>query len=252
MDNRFLEVATSAAKEAGKILMSHYGNADVTFKNERFDVGSMVTLADQESETNIVETLKRQFPTHGVCGEEGTSINRTADYVWFIDPLDGTSNFTRNIPLFGVSLGLTHKGEPIVGVLYFPTLNLLVSAAKNKGAYANGKKIQVSGRSLEKSLYYAGGKFNNKNQINNSLLENVGLVKIISASSFEFAQIAMGDAEIYYLVNSPHDVVAGVCIVREAGGRVTDQDGAPWKLDSKMILATNGTVHDQALHLIRG
>src|SRR3989338_3197958 len=192
-------VAITAAKGAGKILMSYFGNVAIEFKDTRFDVGSIVTKADRESEDIIVSIIKSHFPEHGIYGEEGTNHNPNAEYVWYIDPLDGTSNFVRNIPLFGVSIGIVHKDKPVCGVLYFPALNLLVEAEVRKGAFANGEKIHVSERPLAQALYYSGGKFGRKFkgifQLNTAIANVCGLLKIIDASSYEFAQIAMGDAE---------------------------------------------------------
>lgn len=241
-----LEIAISAAKEAGQILMKYYAETiEIQLKNDHYDVGSIVTKADLESEEKIISILKESFPDHGIYGEESEGFNMEADYVWYIDPLDGTSNFTRHIPLFGISIGLIYKGESVLGVLYFPALDLLVSAEKDKGCTVNGLATKVSERPMIQSLYYSGGKFKGNPQIETRISDRCGLVKIIDSSSYEFAQIAMGDAEIYYLVNSPHDVVAGVCIVQEAGGLVTDAQGNPWRLDSDMILVTNGLVHQE-------
>lgn len=246
------ETAVMAAKEAGKILMDYFGNVTAEFKDSNFDIGSIVTKADRESEHCIVAIIKNNFPDHGIYGEEYTEENTSAEYVWYIDPLDGTSNFVRNISLFGISVGIVRNGQPICGVLYFPALDLLVEAERGKGAFANGKKITVSTRPLAQALYYSGGKYKDKLQLQSGIADACGLVKIIDASSYEFAQIAMGDAEIYYLDNIPHDVVAGICIVREAGGIVTDGKGGEWQLSSKDILATTPAIHGELLPIIRG
>ncbi len=242
-----------AAKKAGDILMNNYAKTmRVELKDKVYDVGSIVTKADLESEEKIIEILKDKFPNFGIYGEESSSmsINMDSDFVWYIDPLDGTSNFTRHLPLFGISIGLVHLGQPILGVLYFPVLNLLLYAEKGKGCFANDRLVKVSKRLLSESLYYAGGKFKGQQQIEPQIAQKCGLVKIIDSSSYEFAQIAMGDAEIYYLANIPHDVVAGVCIIREAGGVVTDGLGSPWQINSKMILATNGLSHQEIINSI--
>ncbi|QQR82190.1 inositol monophosphatase [Candidatus Campbellbacteria bacterium] len=241
-----------AVKAGGDVLMRYYGNVDTEFKGQGFDAASMVSRADRESEDVIVKIINANFPGHGIFGEEGTNENMSAEYVWYIDPLDGTSNFLRNIPLFGVSIGVTKDGSPVCGVLYFPALNLLVEASLGEGAYANNKQITVSERSLSQALYYSGGKYKSDhfNQIHSGLAATSGIIKIIDASSYELAQIAMGDAEIYFLDNVPHDVVAGVCIVREAGGVVTNEKGEPWTLDSKKILVTTEKLHKELLSII--
>src|SRR3989344_6175013 len=246
-----LDVAIRAAKEAGKILINYYGKVKTEYKNEYFDARSIVTQADLESEKKIVEILKESFPKHNIFSEELIRENNGSEYTWYIDPLDGTSNFTRNIPLFGISIGLIKNNQSVLGVLYFPALNLLLNAEKNKGAFANNRKIKVSDRELKKSLYYSGGYFKGKFGLEKSISDKVGVVKVIDASSYEFAQIAMGDAEIYYLTNVPHDVVAGVCIVREAGGKVSDGAGKSWSTNSKEILVTNGKVHKEVLGLLK-
>lgn len=243
-------IAIHAAREGGKALINYLGNVTTEFKDSGFDVGSIITKADRESEEAIVSIIKSQFPEHGIYGEEGTDYQPDAEYVWYIDPLDGTSNFVRNIPLFGVSIGIIFKGQPVCGVLYFPAINLLVEAETGQGTLANGKKINVSARPLAQALYYSGGKFKGVPQLNKGIADACGLVKVIDASSYEFAQIAMGDAEIYFLANVPHDVVAGICIVREAGGIVTDGKGGEWKLDSKEILATTVTIVDEVVSIL--
>lgn len=239
-----LKIAIKSAKEAGKILMKHYGKVQTGYKGKHFDAASVLTKADIESEKKIVEILKENFPSHNIFSEEKIKENNGSEYTWYIDPLDGTSNFTRNIPLFGISVGLIKNNQPVLGVLYFPALKLIVHAEKNKGAFANGKKVSVSNRELKKSLYYSGGYYKGKIQIEKLVADKVGLVKIIDASSYELAQIAMGDAELYILSNVVHDVAAGVIAVREAGGKVTDYDGSEWKVQSKGIVASNKTIHN--------
>ncbi len=247
------EVAITAAKKAGEILMHHYGNVAAEFKADGYDMVSLVTKADRESEDCIVALIREHFPEHGIYGEEGTNENTNAEYVWYIDPLDGTSNFIRNIPLFGISIGVIHNNESVCGILYFPSMDLLVEAETGKGAFANGTKISVSERPLTQALYYPGGKYKADylNQAHPAIVKACGLVKIIDASSFVLAQIAMGNAEIYFCTNVPHDVVAGVCIVQEAGGTVTDGEGGKWQLSSKEILATPPTIHGEVVSLLK-
>lgn len=245
-----IDIAINAAKEAGKILMKHYGKIQMEFKGEHFDAASILTQADIESEKKIVEILRKNFPNHNIFSEEEIQENNDSKYTWYIDPLDGTSNFSRNIPLFGISIGLTKDNQSILGVLYFPALNLLLRAEKNKGAFANDEKINVSSRELKKSLYYSGGYYKGKLQMEKNISDKVGLVKVIDASSYEFAQIAMGDAELYILANVPHDVAAGVIIVKEAGGKITDYDGSEWDIQSKGIVASNKIIHEEVIKLL--
>lgn len=243
-----LNIAINAAQEAGKILTGHYGKIKAEYKNEYFDVGSILTQADLESEKKIVEILKKDFPGHNIFSEEKIQENNDSEYTWYIDPLDGTSNFARNIPLFGISIGLVKNKKSVLGVLYFPALGLLLHAEEGKGAFANGEKISVSSRSMKESLYYSGGYYKGRLQMEKAVAEKVGMIKIIDASSYEFAQIAMGDAELYILANNiPYDVAAGVIIVKEAGGMVTDYAGAEWGPEAKGIVSSNGVVHEDVI-----
>jgi len=230
--------------------MDHFGNVSEIYKNDNYDAVSVLTKADTESEKKIIEIISKNFPNHNIHAEESGARQNNSEYTWAIDPLDGTSNFSRNIPLFGISIGLLKNDEAVLGVLYFPALGLLVSAEKDKGAFANDKKIHVSGRSIEQSLYYAGGYHKGVIQMEKNVSDKASLTKIIDASSYEFAQIAMGDAELYVLDNVLYDVAAGVIIVSEAGGKVTDYLGADWTPDSKGIVASNGKIHDEVIKLL--
>lgn len=246
-----LKTAIKAAKEAGEIAKADFGNVNTEFKGDVFEPSNIVTKTDVECEEVIVNILSKTFPSHNIFGEEKTDIKKNSPYTWYIDPIDGTSNFSRNIPLFGMSIGLTENDEPILGVLYFPMLDLLLYAEKGRGSFANNEKISVSKRPLNQSLYYAGSYYKKKLRLNRSVSDKVGILKMISCSSFALAQIAMGDAEIYLLTSIPHDVVAGVVIVEEAGGKVTDFEGNPWTIHSKNILVTNKNIHEEVVELIK-
>lgn len=243
----YLDIAIHAAEEAGNILMNYYGHVEMKSKDGAFGGASILTQADIESEKKIVEILKKHVPEHNIFAEEETQEHNNSEYTWYIDPLDGTSNFSRNIPLFGISIGLIKGVESILGVLYFPALDLLVKAEQGKGAFANDKQIHVSQRALKQSLYYSGGYYKGEMQLEQQVADAMGIVKIIDASSYEFAQIAMGDAELYILNSVPHDVVAGVIIVQEAGGKVTDYNNKAWTIDSEKIVASNGVIHDEVI-----
>jgi len=245
-----IKIAIKAVKEAGKILLNYYGNIKENYKGIGFDVGNVVTKADLESEERIMNILKEKFPNHNFYGEEKIREDNKSEYTWYVDPLDGTSNFSRNIPLFGISIGLVKGDKPVLGILFFPVLNLLIYAEKNKGAFANGKRINVSNRDLKNALYYSGGYYNRKLGTRTEILNKIGFIKIIDASSFEFAQIAMGDAELYILTNVLHDVAAGVIIVQEAGGKVTDYNGKEWKPNSIGIVASNKKIHNEVIRIL--
>ena len=246
-----LQIAIKAAKMGGKILVKYQGKVKTSYKDNFFDAASFLTKADIKSEEKIVRILKKNFPKYNIYSEEKIKEHQGSDYTWYIDPLDGTSNFSRNIPLFGISIGLIKNGQPILGVLYFPKLKLLLHAEKGSGAYANGNKIKVSKRDLKKSLYYSGGYYKRGLQLKKTVAEKVGLIKIIDSTSYELAQIAMGDAELYILESVLHDVSAGVIIIREAGGKVTDYKGEEWNVNSKGIVASNKIINKEVIKILK-
>jgi myo-inositol-1(or 4)-monophosphatase len=245
-----LNTAISIVKQAGVILSSYYGAKEVRYKQGIDGRKSTITKADTESEELITKLIKEKFPTHGIYGEEGVRENIAKEYVWYIDPLDGTTNFSRSIPFFGISLGLAYKNKPILGVLLFPELNLLLEAEKEKGARANKNAIQVSNRQLSESLYYISAAEARDGWTFSSLKNKVGWVRAMDVSSFEFASIAMGNSELYTFTKSPHDMVAGAIIIKEAGGRVSDENGNDWNTNSNYIIASNKIVHNEVLNII--
>jgi len=246
-----IESLLPLVRRAGNILLKHYGVASSNWKQQdNFGISSIVTQADLDVEKFLGHELKLRFPNYGFYGEEKLRRKIDSEYVWYLDPLDGTFNFNRQVPIFGISLGLVHNGVPVAGILHFPKLKLTVWAEFGRGTYANGKRVKVSQRSLSQSLYWAGGYYKHKLGLVDKLLPHIGAVKIIDASSFVLAQIAQGQAEIYALSNIPYDVVAGVIAIQEAGGKVTDQKGKPYTIDSQTIVATNGRIHDQVVSIL--
>lgn len=236
-------------EDAGKLLLEKAGNNKVYLKDGNYDFVSLVTEADFASEKLIIERLENIFPDHNIFSEEKGFIEKGSDKTWYIDPLDGTSNFTRGVPLWGISIGLIDSGEPIFGAISIPALKQIAYAEKGSGAFLNGNKISVSRRLIKEALFYGRGYYKNKLCLDTKLGEAVGFTKIVDSSSYEFVQIACGNAEIYSLVNNPHDVTAGVVLVREAGGKVTDFDGSEWTVKSKGAVATNGVIHEEILKL---
>ncbi len=249
----WLQFAKTITLEAGEIVSTLYSSKKAIHFKEGLDGRpSTVTKADTQSEQHLVAALQKQFPDHGIYGEEGTNIALDHEYVWYIDPIDGTTNFWRHIPLFGISVGLTYQKQPVLGVLYFPALKLLVTGYQGGGAFANDKPIHVSTRSLAKSLYYVSCQELRNGLRFPSLAKEVGWIKAIDASSFEFAQIAMGDVELYtFFQKTPQDMVAGSIIIQEAGGTVTNEHGQPWTTDDAMIVASNGVEHQRVLELVK-
>ncbi len=213
----------------------------------------LVTAADRASEKLIVEKLRALYPAHEIVGEEGTRDNTgRSDFRWFVDPLDGTTNFAHGYPVFCVSIGLEHQGELIVGILYDPTRDEMFTAEKGQGATLNGKPIRVSRTKTLSESILATGFPSHKRHKNPNIhfyhqltLRSHGIRRAGSAA-LDLANVASGRYDGFWEFNlNPWDTSAGVVMVREAGGLVTKFDGSPFNIDSREVLASNGLLHEE-------
>jgi myo-inositol-1(or 4)-monophosphatase len=244
------------AREAGALLMSYFAR-HVAFEYKG-DV-DLVTEADRASEKLIVERLRARWPEHGVVGEEGTRTGPGADYRWYVDPLDGTTNFAHGYPVFCVSIALVHKAEELVsGVLYDPTRNEMFSAENGQGASLNGKPIHVSKTArLSESLLGTGFPSHKRHKNPNIYfyhqitLRSHG-VRRAGSAALDLANVACGRYDGFWEFKlNPWDTAAGALLVREAGGTVTRFDGSTYRLDSREVLASNGLIHERLIKNFR-
>lgn len=242
---------TAIAREAGHLLMTYFERRiGYEYKG---DV-DLVTEADRASEKLIVQRVREAFPQHGIVGEEGTRTNSGSDFRWYVDPLDGTTNFAHGYPVFCVSLGVEREGKLHAGVLYDPTRDELFSAERGKGAALNGRPIQVSKtKKLSESLLATGfpsfkrHKNPNIHFYHQLTLRSHGLRRAGSAA-LDLACVAAGRYDGFWEFNlNPWDTSAGVLLVQEAGGTVTRFDGSPWRIDSKETLASNTLLHKELM-----
>ena len=240
------------AREAGALLMEYFHqHVKVEYKGEV----DLVTVADRKSEALILQRIQARWPQHDVLGEEGARIETGSDYRWYVDPLDGTTNFAHGFPVFCVSLALEWKNQRIAGVIYDPTRNELFSAEKGSGAYLNGEAIHVSKvANLAESLVATGFPSHKRHKNPNIFfyhqitLRTHG-VRRAGSAALDLASVACGRFDGYWEFNlNPWDTAAGVLIVEEAGGRVTDFSGGPFQLDSRETVASNGLVHQALLN----
>jgi myo-inositol-1(or 4)-monophosphatase len=247
----FLPHIQQIASEAGDLLMEHFGKVDIEYKGE-VDV---VTVADRESEKLIVERLTKLWPDHDLMGEEGARRTSGSDYRWYIDPLDGTTNFAHGYPVFCVSIALEHRGELVAGTVYDPTRREMFAAEKGSGAWLNDRAMRVSktGR-LAESLIATGfpsqkrHKNPNIHFYHHITLQTHG-VRRAGSAAMDLAYTAAGRYDGYWEFNlNPWDTAAGVLIVHEAGGIVSDLDGGPFDIASKEVVASNGALHPALLH----
>jgi myo-inositol-1(or 4)-monophosphatase len=224
----FVPAMSEIAREAGALLMPYFRRR-IGFEYKG-DV-DLVTEADRASEELIVSRIRAQFPAHDITGEEGTRSESGADYRWYVDPLDGTTNFAHGFPVFCVSLGLEFKGELFAGVLFDPTRNELFTAEQGSGAYLNGERIHVSKtKELCESLLATGFPSHKRHKNPNIYfyhtitLRSHG-VRRAGSAALDLANVAAGRVDGFWEFNlNPWDTAAGVVLVREAGGRDLGQD----------------------------
>ena len=244
---QFLDAAIETALEAGKILREEYAlPPDIQYKG---DV-DLVTQADRRSEQAIVARLSKLFPEHTIAAEEGTGHERSSEFRWHVDPLDGTTNFAHKYPCFAVSIALAQHGTILAGVVYNPIYDELFAAALGEGATLNGKKISVSKiPTLSTSLLCTGFPVHKRRAIPNInyyydfTLRSHG-VRRDGSAALDLACVAAGRFDGFWEFGlKPWDTAAGVLLVQEAGGSISDFAGNPYQLGGPLILATNSLIH---------
>ena len=252
------------AREAGALLMEYFRRrVKIEYKGE----ADLVTEADRNSEALIVRRIRELFPEHSILGEESGSLAAAASssvsgtspgtgYHWYVDPLDGTTNFAHGYPVFCVSLGLEHTdaagaARRVAGVVYDPTRDELFSAEQGRGAYLNGAKINVSATSRLAECLVATGFPSQKRHRNpniyfyHQLTMKTHGVRRAGSAALDLCYVACGRYDGFWEFNlNPWDTAAGVLIAQEAGGIVSDFAGGPFDIASREVFATNGLVHD--------
>jgi len=240
------------AREAGSLLMEHFQqHVKVEYKGE----ADLVTVADRKSEALIRERIRQHWPTHDVLGEEGGLHDTGSDYRWYVDPLDGTTNFAHGFPVFCVSLALEYKRQVIAGVIFDPTRDELFSAEKGSGASLNQQPIHVSKTANLAECLVATGFPSHKRHKNPNIffyhqitLHTHG-VRRAGSAALDLCCVACGRFDGFWEFKlNPWDTAAGVLLVEEAGGKVTDFSGGQFQLNSRETLASNGLVHGALLH----
>lgn len=246
----FLDIATEAALAAGVILQDHWGKLDSI--EEKGRSGDLVTTADTTAEAAILKVLQRHVPDHPILAEEaGQFGSPDSEYLWAIDPLDGTTNYAHQYPVAAVSVGLLISGQPQIGVVYDPFRDELFRAAKGVGATCNRRPIAVSKTTeLNRSLLVTGFAYDRRETTDNNYAEFCYLthltqgVRRSGSAALDLASVASGRLDGYWERGiSPWDVAAGIVLVEEAGGKVSAYDGSPIVLESGRILATNELLH---------
>jgi len=247
----YLPDLEAIAREAGTLLMQYFGRVTIEYKGEV----DLVTEADRASEKLIVERLRTRWPEHGIVAEEGTRRETDAEYRWYVDPLDGTTNFAHGYPVFCVSIALARKdGQLQAGVLYDPTRDEMFAAERGQGARLNRRSIQVSKtKRLAESILGTGFPSHKRHKNPNIFfyhhitLRSHG-VRRAGSAALDLANVACGRYDGFWEFNlNPWDTAAGVLLVQEAGGVVTRFDGTPFRLDSREVLGSNGLIHQELI-----
>lgn len=250
--------AIEAALEAGEILKNGFGTSfQIRSKEGR---NNLVTEYDIKSEKLIIDKIRKEFPRHSFLAEESgiTGAPSENEVRWIIDPLDGTVNFAHSIPIFSVSIAAEIQGEIVAGVIYHPVLDELYVASKDTGAYMNGNKISVSDNAdLKTSILVTGFPYDiEKNPYNSinifaKVVEQGIPIRRLGSAALDMAYVASGKFDGFWENDlKPWDVGAGIILVREAGGIVTNYSNDDYKIGFSNILATNGLIHKQATDLI--
>jgi myo-inositol-1(or 4)-monophosphatase len=252
--NEFLKVAIETAQEAGAILRAEFDRPkEISYKGEV----DIVTESDRRSEELIVTKLRSRFPGHAIIAEEGGGKTAAgARYCWYVDPLDGTTNFAHSYPCFAVSIGVLEDGKPLAGVVFNPVSNELFTAARGEGAFLNEKRIRVS--SIEKltySLVATGFPTHHRKRSANMdyywefTLRSHG-VRRDGSAALDLCSVACGRFDAFWEFNlHSWDTAAGMLIVQEAGGTVSDLDGKPYRPGGPHMLASNGLIHGEMLQV---
>jgi myo-inositol-1(or 4)-monophosphatase len=247
----FVPAISEIAREAGALLMGYFHRrVKIEYKG---DV-DLVTEADRQSEALILSRIREEWPSHDVMGEEGSRIQTGSDYLWYIDPLDGTTNFAHGFPVFCVSIALEHKGTRVAGAVFDPTRDELFAAELGRGAYLNHHLIAVSKIDNLAECLVATGFPSHKRHKNPNIffyhqitLRTHG-VRRAGSAALDLCSVAAGRVDGFWEFNlNPWDTAAGVLIAEEAGGRVSRFDGSSFQIDSRETLASNGLVHNALL-----
>ncbi|UUZ82996.1 inositol monophosphatase [Paenibacillus sp. P26] len=258
----FTAVAINTASKAGEWIKSKLG--DYNNLQTKYSTHDLVTEVDKGAEKMIRAMIQMHFPEHAILGEEGVEPGPAAsqaaldqvsgsEYLWIVDPLDGTTNFVHGFPFFSVSIALAHKGEVIVGVVYNPVHDELYVAEKGKGAYLKGKKMQVSSeKRLIDSLVATGfpadrsGASPANLQGVQALTPKVRNIRVAGSAALHMAYVAAGRLSGFWEIGlNSWDVAAGALLITESGGKVTDTHGNPYSLNTRHVLASNGHIHQE-------
>ncbi|MCP5050251.1 MAG: inositol monophosphatase [bacterium] len=247
-----LQQAIEAAKRGGDVLKENFCQK---YRIIRKSPKEMVSIVDMKSQEAILEVLEDQFPGYGIITEEKSNTVDPGRKNWIIDPLDGTHNFISGLPFSGVSIGLVEGDEFQLGVIFFPMEERLYYAVRGEGAYLNDEKIKVTPNAeLSKSMVCFDNQFhlNEKSlEYYKRLTERAFTTRILGTATNDMCMTADGTIGGRIWVNTKTcDIAAGIVIVSEAGGKVSNFDGSPCTIDSRQVIASNGAIHNELMAIV--
>ena len=253
-----INVMVKVCRKAAKILIRDFGeieNLQVSVKGP----GNFVTASDKKVEKIIIEELQKARPTYSILSEEIGEINNDKSFKWIIDPIDGTANFLHGIPHFAISIGLEHDGEIISGIIYDPIKDEMFVAEKGNGAYVNNKRMRVSSRSkLENCIICTGGPKKDSKDRESTLEEYKKFsskvfipIRKLGSASLDMAYVAAGRYDGYWQKDLNYwDIAAGIVLVKESGGFVSDFNGENQYVKNKTILVTNSKINKEMMEVL--
>jgi myo-inositol-1(or 4)-monophosphatase len=252
-----LEFAATTARRAGALLLEGLRDRPRVELKSPFEV---VTEVDRASERLIVDAITQQYPDHSLIGEEGSAREGPSEYVWLIDPLDGTNNYAHGFPSFAVSIALLRGGRLYVGAVYDPLRDELFTGEAGRGAWCNGQPLHVAGtQALAQSLVSTGFPYDYASRAENNLRQFDRIqsrcqgVRRAGAAALDLAYVAAGRLDAHWEFGlKPWDSAAAAVMVGEAGGRLTDLRGGAWDPWSPHLIASNGAIHDELASALAG
>jgi myo-inositol-1(or 4)-monophosphatase len=253
-----MNVAIEAAREAGAYLLENVGKIE-HLQTKKGEVRNLVSEIDKGSEARIIRAIRARYPDHAVLAEESGTSEASSDVKWIVDPLDGTTNFVHGVPIFSVTIGIERKGELIGGVVYDPNREELFTAEKGGGTFLNGVPLRVSASpDLVSSLIVTGFPYDlatNPGHIVEHFTDFLMLargLRRLGSAALDLCYVAAGRFDGYWETSLfPWDMAAGVVLVREAGGTVTDLNGNTHSIYDHRVLASNGIIHDEMVQVLK-
>jgi myo-inositol-1(or 4)-monophosphatase len=248
-------VAADAALISGRIQQARLGTRIAIENKGELD---LVTEVDRACEAAILARLRRSFPGHGFVAEEGGGALSGSEYVWYIDPLDGTTNYAHQYPFFCTSIALTHRGAVIAAAVYDPVKDELFTAARGRGATCNGFRLQVSkAADVKRSVFITGFPYDLRDDVRHSIrhferfLHHARAIRRDGAAALDLAYLAAGRVDGYFEERlKPWDVLAGVLLVEEAGGQASRFDGSALGVEDTEVVASNRLLHDAMIRVL--